>query len=165
MDLKYNTYALVHIARFLQQKEAEKTPNDWNGYTAFVWQADCRQYLARGSERASFSIQNQGPAPCLIANRYFEPSSYTPFFSAAGVPVDNPGLVIPVIFLQTGQSASLDSQAGIFAYSLGYPTVGSLSVLTIVESVYRGYKPGTNHPQKQKGEDGALLDHGRGVLH
>lgn len=126
----FNTKILVAMWQWQQKKEADKTPDDWQPTTAVVFDSRFQQILGHNQLRASLTIYNNGPASVAITNRDTDATE-----AANLAAVDPNGGVFQFLVLPSGQSITIGTRGGIYAYSLGYSTQQK-AVLSLVETVY-----------------------------
>ena len=127
-SMHLNRVVLGTMWQWIQKKEADKTPDDWEPYTTFVPPSTVLTVVGHNIQRASLSIVNNGPVSVALANKNFDPQEAINLNTAETVQGTFPFLV-----LISGQSVTIGSRGSLYAVSLSSTQSTQLSV---VETVY-----------------------------
>ena len=145
---RYNAVLLTQMWQWIQKKEADKTPDDWQGTLAYVPASQSLQVLGHNQQRSSLSIINNGTVSVAISNRHFDDTEALNLNSDETAAGTYPFLVLPA-----GQSTTIGTRGAIYALSLSSSTAGQL---TLIETIYSVPQSSHVNPPVALGTAGAM---------
>ena len=145
---RYNAVLLTQMWQWIQKKEADKTPDDWQGTLAYVPPVGTVQVLGHNKNRASLSVINNGTVSVALSNRWFDDNEAQARNSDETAAGTYPFLVIPA-----GQSTTIGSMGAVYALSLSASTAGQL---TLIETIYSVPQSTNANPPVALGTAGAM---------
>ena len=139
--------------QFTQQKEAEKVAEDWRPYFVIVSLGYTYQLLAgHAGRRGSFAIQNAGPSPVILSNKYFDGPTVAAYYNQG-----NWNSVQEIFVLGVGGNVTMDSKGGLWAFAANYGLANPQAALNIGETVYKLVTP-RGAPNGRAGLENAGVD-------
>lgn len=158
-SMHLNRIVLGTMWQWIQKKEADKTPDDWQPYTVFVPptgagagpQAQALQVVGHNVNRGGLAILNNGPAAVALCSRSQDINE------ALTLDVNETTVgTFPFILLPSGQSTIIGTRGAVYAISMSATQAAGLSV---VETVYSTQTGGVPNPSVPIGH-AALLEKG-----
>lgn len=121
----YTAQYLTELVSAIQQKEAEKTPDDWQAYTVNLVTAgtDAMQLLPANGNRHELNISTMG-AEVLLSNTNFDGRAANAMLTGAAAGATSR-------FYALGTQLTLRTRGGLWGYST------SPTIVTIAETLYK----------------------------